>query len=95
MTIDAGHWGTMHPSVFHHAAQPVRWAAATPRGLGALRYQCPVTGSLVLLTDEATLARLVRPRARVRCMDCGEMHLLTQDARGGDAAVIVTQPATP
>ena len=33
------------------------------------------------MTDEATLASLTRPRARLRCADCGEMHLLTQRTR--------------
>jgi hypothetical protein len=71
-------WTTIHPSVYHHAAGPLRAVEATPRPQGALRYQCPVNGSLVLVTDEATLANLDRPRARLRCIDCGEIHLLTQ-----------------
>jgi hypothetical protein len=73
-------WSTIHASVFSQAANMVRWAKATARPHGGVRYQCPVTGSLILLTDEATLAGLARPRARLRCMDCGEMHLLAQDA---------------
>ena len=84
-------WGSIHSSVYSQAANMVRWATATPRPSGAVRYQCPVTGSLVLVTDEATLATLSRPRARLRCIDCGEMHLLARDA----ADVIVAQPAKP
>lgn len=73
-------WSSIHPSVFHNTAGPLRATEATPRPSGALRYRCPVNGSLVLVTDEATLAGLDRRRARLRCIDCGEMHLLTQDA---------------
>ena len=73
-------WSNIHPSVFHNTAGPMRAAEATPRPSGALRYRCPVNGSLVLVTDDATLADIDRPRARLRCIDCGEMHLLTQDA---------------
>jgi hypothetical protein len=59
----------------------MRWVEATPRPHGALRYRCPVTGSFVLVTDDDTLKALAAPRARIRCVDCGEMHLLTQDDR--------------
>jgi hypothetical protein len=72
-------WGTIHPTVFIQAASMVRWAVATPRPHGALRYQCPITGSFVLVTDEAALAGIARPRGRLRCIDCGEVHLLTHD----------------
>jgi hypothetical protein len=77
------HWGTIHPTAYSQAASMVRWAKATPRAHGSLRYQCPVTGSFVLITDEAALAGLARPRGRLRCMDCGEMHLLTQNGKAG------------
>lgn len=75
-------WGRIHASVYAQAAKMVRWAEAMPRPHGGIRYRCPVTGSLVLVTDEATLARLARPRARLRCIACGEMHLLAR----GEAA---------
>jgi hypothetical protein len=74
-------WSTIHAGVFNQAASMVRWAVATPRPQGALRYQCPVTGSLILVTDEAALAGISSPRGRLRCMDCGEVHLLTQDGQ--------------
>jgi hypothetical protein len=85
-------WGTIHPTVYGQAANMVRWAKATQRAEGALRYQCPVTGSLVLITDEPALAGIASPRGRLRCMDCGEVHLLTQDAATVDGPGIVGQP---
>jgi hypothetical protein len=88
-------WATIHPSAYRDAATLVRRAAATTRAHGALRYQCPVTGSFILITDEATLASLDRPLGRVRCVGCGEMHLLTHDDGISDAAAIVAQPARP
>ena len=82
-------WTSIHPSVFHNTAGPIRATEATPRPSGALRYRCPVNGSLVLVTDDATLASIDRPRARLRCIDCGEMHLLTQTENdGGDTAAL-------
>lgn len=88
-------WGTIHPSALHHSAAMLRWTEASPRPHGALRYQCPVTGSLLLVTDEATLKTLAAPRGRIRCLACGEMHLLTQDSDAGDAALFVAGPAKP
>ena len=92
-TLSNQTWGTIHPSVYHHAAGPARTAIATPRPHGALRYRCPSTGSFVLVTDEATLRQLARPRVRLRCVDCGEMHLLMQATGNDDPAVIVAGPA--
>ena len=86
-------WASIHPSVFHNSAGPLRPTEATPRPSGAMRYRCPVNGSLVLVTDEATLAGLDRPRARLRCIDCGEMHLLTQDFHGDSGVSIPPRPA--
>ncbi len=93
MSIPDNAWNTIHPAVYSEAGSLLRWAQATPRPHGALRYQCPVTGSFVLLTDEAVLAGLARPRGRTRCPGCGEMHLLTRDHEAGDAA-FVAEPAT-
>lgn len=56
-----------------------------PRPSGALRYRCPVNGSLVLVTDEMTLAGLDRQRGRLRCVGCGETHLLTRHGEIDDA----------
>ena len=86
-------WVTIHPSVYGEAARLLRWADATPRPHGALRYRCPITGSFVLLTDDATLRQVAHPRARVRCSDCGEMHLLTRS--GDDPAAVVAGSASP
>ena len=94
MAVPTQDWGTIHASVFSQAAAVARRAPATMRAHGALRYQCPVTGSFVLITDDATLAGLARPQARVRCMDCQETHLLTRDAVNCDPAIIVPASAT-
>ena len=80
MNIPSLPWATIHPSALGQTAGMVRWAKAIPRAHGALRYECPVTGSFVLITDEAALAKLARPRGRLRCMDCGEVHLLAQES---------------
>jgi hypothetical protein len=77
---------TMHSSVFREAAIAIRKAAATTRAHGALRYQCPVTDSFVLVTDEAVLAALSSPHGRMRCTACGEVHLLIQNGEAGLAA---------
>ena len=91
MPILSQTWGTIHPSAFSETASPLRAVAATLRPHGAVRYQCPVTASLVLVTDEKALADIDRPRARIRCVDCGEMHLLVQD----DASSPIIVPALP
>ncbi len=91
MPILSQTWGTIHPSVFSENASPLKAVPATLRPHGAVRYQCPVTDSLVLVTDEKTLAEIARPRARIRCVDCGEMHLLVQD----EASSPVIVPARP
>jgi hypothetical protein len=81
MDIPTLPWATIHPSALGQTASMVRWAKATPRAHDALRYQCPVTGSFVLITEETALAGLARPRGRLRCMDCGEVHLLALESR--------------
>jgi hypothetical protein len=78
-------FATLHDSSHLHARTPLHSVTATPRGRGALRYRCPATGSFVLVTDEATLQRLARPQATLRCPDCGEKHLLSI---AGDAAIV-------
>jgi hypothetical protein len=83
-------WGTIHRSAYRHAAALLRRADATRRPHGALRYQCPIAGSFVLVTDEASLNQLTGKRARLRCTGCGEMHLLSMDAH---SAAIVAAPA--
>jgi hypothetical protein len=83
-------WAELHPSVFRHAASLTRWVAASARPKGGLRYCCPVTRSFVHLTDDATLADLERPRARLRCSACGEIHLLTRE---NDSAAAVGRVA--
>jgi len=79
---DVGHFGSVHPSALRQESGFLRWVRATPRPSGALRYCCPVTGSFVLVTDSDALRELDRPRARIRCVDCGEVHLLTQEPSG-------------
>jgi hypothetical protein len=73
--------GRIHPSVYRQQGGFLRLAVATVRPHGTVRYVCPATGSFVLLTDDATLHQLAGPRARLRCPDCGEIHLLL---RAGD-----------
>jgi hypothetical protein len=77
MPLQDENWNTIHASAFSHARALMRPATATLRPHGGVRYRCPVTGSFVLVTDEPTLAALARPHARLRCADCGEMHLMT------------------
>jgi hypothetical protein len=84
-------FGSIHPSALRQGPGLLRWVEATPRPNGALRYRCPITGSFVLVTDDNALKELHRPRARVRCVDCGEMHLLTQD--GDHDGPIIDEPA--
>lgn len=79
MSFPVQGFGTIHASVFNQAASMVRRAKATMRGHGAVRYQCPTTNSFVLVTDDATLASLAKAQPRIRCADCGEMHLLTHE----------------
>ncbi len=90
MTVPSSAWGMIDPSVYSHAAALLRWVEVTPRPHGALRYRCPVMDSFVCVTDDATLAALDKPRARLRCPSCGEVHLLTRDS-AGDAAIVAAQ----
>ena len=94
MTIANNDWEMIHPSAYSHAAALLRWVEATPRPHGALRYRCPVTDSFVCVTDDVTIAALDKPRARLRCPTCGEVHLLTQDG-GAAAGAIVAAPGAP
>jgi hypothetical protein len=87
-------FGGIHPSALRQASGFMRWVEATLRPHGALRYRCPVTGSFVLVTDDDTLKALGTPRAQIRCVDCGEIHLLTQDAGGEAPDAIVGNPRT-
>jgi hypothetical protein len=85
MSLQDFAWGTIHASAYRDAGL-LRPALASPRGHGALRYRCPVTGSFVLVTDEPTLRALERPTARLRCADCGEVHLIMVEADQEDVA---------
>lgn len=72
-------WSTVHRSAYDHARGLLRPAEASERRGGSLRYRCPITGSYVLVTDELTLAWLAQPQAKLRCADCGELHLIGAD----------------
>ncbi|MEJ2378530.1 MAG: hypothetical protein P8Y53_13850 [Pseudolabrys sp.] len=86
-------WNSSHASAFTQTHGFVRWAVATPRAHGAMRYRCPLTGSYVHITDEPTLAALSRPPARINCPDCGEQHLMTvETAEADEAADIAAAP---
>jgi hypothetical protein len=95
MTFSTQNWGTIHPSVYGRAFKPARKVAATLRPTGAVRYRCPLTGSFVLLTDAPTLARCARGDVRLRCVDCGDMHLLTSDVIPDSNPAIVVKTTTP
>lgn len=84
MTENLQTWASVQPSVYRNTDGPLRATEAMPRPSGALRYRCPVNGSLVLVSDEMTLAGLVHRRGRLRCVGCGETHLLTQDGEMDD-----------
>lgn len=72
-------WQTVRDSAGSQVRASLNPVTATPRRHGALRYRCPVTGSYVLVTDANTLHWLARPRAKLRCADCGELHLMSVD----------------
>jgi hypothetical protein len=74
-----------HSSAMRLPALPER-APAIRRAYGALRYRCPASGSYVLVTDPAALARLTGPQAPIHCPGCGDTHFLSLDE---DAADIV------
>ena len=71
-------FNTLHPSALRQSALP-QWVTAAPRAHGALRYRCPNTGSFVLLTHPAALAKASGPQAPVHCPGCGDTHVLTRD----------------
>jgi hypothetical protein len=88
-------WGMIHPSALSQGTGWIRWVAASIRPHGALRYRCPVTSSFVVVTDDVMLARLSRPHARLRCLSCGEFHLLTQEPHHvGDRSMTAAQAMT-
>lgn len=97
MSLNSQNWGNIHPSAYRHSAEPVRRVSASLRPRGAICYRCPVTGSFVLVTEAATLARLAERNTRLRCVDCGEMHLLvlTLETPACDPTAIVAKPAKP
>jgi len=82
-------FNTIHPSTARQPALPAP-VSAVRRAHGALRYRCPSTGSFVLLTDPAVLARLTDPDAPVHCPGCGGTHLLSAD----HAAAEIVRPRT-
>lgn len=80
MPAHSPNWNAIHPSVYKNSTEAVRCVSATRRPSGAIRYRCPVTGSFVLITDASTLARMAERDTRLRCMDCGEMHILEKES---------------
>ena len=79
MSAPSQEWATIHPSVFKNSWGPARRVPAMLRPSGAVRYRCPVSNSFVLVTDPAVLARIAERNIRVRCMDCGVMHMLEKE----------------
>ncbi|MCK9908712.1 hypothetical protein MXD81_06205 [Microbacteriaceae bacterium K1510] len=82
-------WATIHPSAFADAGRPLQPVNAVRRAQGAVRYRCPINGSFVLVTESASLKKLMRSRARLRCASCSEMHMIACEAEGDASAVIV------
>ena len=93
MTLPSDSLGMIHPSVYNNATSLLNGVEATPRPHGALRYRCPVSNSVVCLTDDAMLAALDRPRARTPCPSCGEVHLLMLDREAGAAPIVAVSSA--
>ncbi len=92
MSIQDRAWNTIHTSALNQARILLRPVRTRPSAHGAVRYQCPVNGSFVVVTDDRTLATLVRPRARLRCPSCGEVHLLLRERADVDAALATVDP---
>jgi hypothetical protein len=69
-------WPRIHPSIYRQVNSAPRWTPAKAIANDAFRFRCPETGSFVLLTDEETLSALRGGRARLRCVACGELHLV-------------------
>jgi hypothetical protein len=90
MSMPIQNWGSIHPSVYRHAFEPVRRVTATLRPRGAVRYSCPITHSFVLITEAGSIARLLERNTRLRCADCGEMHLLALTVPGNPPAIVAT-----
>jgi uncharacterized protein (DUF952 family) len=82
MSLQDLDWDAIRAPARRRSGSTPHRVIATPRPRAALRYRCPRTGAFVLVTDEATLGKLCRPRAQLRCADCGEPHLLTVAAEG-------------
>jgi hypothetical protein len=82
-------WSTVGSSARDPVRSLLQPVETDQRAGGSLRYRCPITGSYVLVTDEPTLAWLARPQAKLRCADCGDLHLIGDEAvtiRSGAAA---------
>lgn len=84
--------GAAPPSVYQQESYFMRWVSARERPHGAVRYRCPVTGSFVLVTEPEQLARLQRPRTRLRCVCCAETHLLTRDDDQESSVTVTSAP---
>jgi hypothetical protein len=76
MALENLPWSPIHSSAYDHARNLLQPAEANARPSGSLRYRCPITGSYMLVTDESTLAWLAKPQSKLRCADCGELHLI-------------------
>jgi hypothetical protein len=69
-------WPRLHSSIYRQVNSAPRTITAKAVANDAFRFRCPETGSFVLLTDDETLAALRRGRTRLRCVACGELHLV-------------------
>lgn len=69
-------WPRLHSSIYRQVNSAPRTITAKAIANDAFRFRCPETGSFVLLTDDETLATLSHGQARLRCVACGEFHLI-------------------
>jgi hypothetical protein len=69
-------WPRLHSSIYRQVNGVPRAISAKAVADDAFRFRCPVMRSFVLLTDEETLNALSHGQARLRCVACGEFHLI-------------------
>ncbi|HEX5507757.1 MAG TPA: hypothetical protein VFX37_04565 [Pseudolabrys sp.] len=74
-------WPRLHSSIYRQGNSAPHSIAAKAVANDAYRFRCPITKSFVLLTDDETVTALHCGRARLRCVACGELHLVRTGPR--------------